>query len=403
MKVAIVDGDVSYPTTSGKRLRTLNLMLRCAERHKIVYLGRLTGEKDDHPEARTILRDHGIEPIFVHDPLPKKSGPAFYGRLVGNLFNKWPYSVQSHQSDKMRSAVERVRAEHAIDAWQIEWPPYLPMVARHPKSPRVMIAHNVEALIWQRYYETATNPAKRAFLKSQWRKFAEFERWAMNESEGVVAVSEEDAKIIETQFGRGGVDVVDNGVDPAFYAQVGGLRDAKCVLFVGALDWRPNQDGVDLLLDRIFPEVRREIPDAKLRIVGRNPSARLKERIASVAGAELHGDVADVRPFLGEAGMLAVPLRIGGGSRLKILEALASNLPVIASRVGAEGLNLTPGEHYVQAEESNMAAAIVAAMREPGPILSMTERGRDVVRREYDWAVLATKLEAAWENAIRGR
>jgi glycosyltransferase involved in cell wall biosynthesis len=226
-----------------------------------------------------------------------------------------------------------------------------------------------------------------------------FERWAVHAGEQQVAVSDEDARIFRTRFGAERVDVVDNGVDNDFFAAVDGPRDPFTVLFLGALDWRPNQDAIDILLGRIFPEVRRQESRARLMIVGRNPSMGLRSRVIATEGVELHADVADVRPFLGQAGLMAVPLRIGGGSRLKILEALASNVPVIASRVGAEGLHLVPGTHFTLADEDAMAAALVAAMRNPEPIRKMTEAGRTLVRDQYDWSALARKLEAVWESA----
>jgi glycosyltransferase involved in cell wall biosynthesis len=398
MKVLLFDGDVSYPATSGKRLRTLNLMLKLADRHDITYLGRLTGDKSTDPEAEEFLRDHGIEPILVHAPLPMKSGPGFAARLVRNLFETWPYSVASHQSELLRQTVARLHGERRFDVQQIEWTGYLPMVPAG--VPRVSIAHNVETVIWQRSAETAANPLKRAFLVMQARKMEAFERWAVRAGERLVAVSEEDARIFRTRFGAERVDVVDNGVDNDFFADVTGSRDPFTVLFLGALDWRPNQDAIDILLGRIFPEVRRQEPRARLMIVGRNPSASLRSRTFAMDGVELHADVADVRPFLGRAGLMAVPLRIGGGSRLKILEALASNVPVIASRVGAEGLHLTPGTHFVESDEDAMAAAIVSAMRNPEPIRTMTEAGRTLVREQYDWSALARKLEAVWDSSV---
>ena len=400
MKVCIFDGDVSYPATSGKRLRTLNLMLKLAERHEIVYLGRLVGDKATDPEAETFFRDHGIEPILIHARLPKKRGLGFAARLAGNLVQRWPYSVASHQSDILRQAVTRLRAERSFDLWQLEWTGYLPMVPAG--TPRVSIAHNVETVIWERSAETATGTLKRTFLGTQARKMAAFERWAVHAGERLVAVSDEDAEIFRTRFGAERVDVVDNGVDNAYFAEVRGLRDPFTVLFLGALDWRPNQDAIDILLGRIFPEVRRQEPRALLMIVGRNPSAGLRLRAASMDGVELHADVADVRPFLGQSGLMAVPLRIGGGSRLKILEALASNVPVIASRVGAEGLHLEPGTHFIEADEDAMATALLAAMRNPEPIRKMTEAGRTLVREQYDWSALARKLEAVWESACVG-
>ena len=114
----------------------------------------------------------------------------------------------------------------------------------------------------------------------------------------------------------------------------------------------------------------------------------------------MHADVPDVRPFLGESGVMAVPLRIGGGSRLKILEAIASGLPVIASSVAAEGLRLQPGLDYAQVEEDRMADALVQAIRAPADMQAMAEHGRRIVLDTYDWAVLAKGLELSWERSV---
>ena len=287
-----------------------------------------------------------------------------------------------------------------VDLWQLEWTAYLPMIDASIPGPRVVIAHNVDTLIWQRYYETETNVLKKAFLKTQWQKFRRFEEVAFRQANRVVAVSAEDAKLIREQFGQPNVDVVDNGIDRAYFENVQGERDPMRILFLGALDWRPNLDAVGLLLDRIFPKVRAQEPCARLVIVGRHPPADLVARAPKIPGVELHADVPDVRVFLGSCGVMAVPLRIGGGSRLKVLEALACGMPVVASRVGAEGLLLTPGEDYVQADEDAMAAALVNAIRNPAAIQAMSTHGRERVLETYDWEVLARKLEAAWERTV---
>ena len=400
MRVVIVDSDVSYPATSGKRLRTLNLMLRLAERHHITYVGRCAKNSAEDRQAPDFLRDHGIEPVMVHDPIAKKKGLAFYGRLFANLFCAEPYSVASHKSPAMEHALAEIAAKGTTDLWQFEWISCLRMLDEAVPGPRVLVAHNVETLIWERYWRNERNVLKRLYLRGQWRKFQRCERAAFHEADRVVAVSPEDAALVREQFGQPNVDVVDNGIDRGFFEQVQARRDAHKILFLGALDWRPNLDAVNLLLERIFPQVKAHAPAAILQIVGRNPSTQLRERIAGTQGVELHADVADVRPYLAEAGVMTVPLRIGGGSRLKILEALASGLPVVSSKVGAEGLALTPGEHFVQADEAEMAAALVQAMRTPQTMAAQAERGRTVVLEHYDWDVLAKKLEQTWENCL---
>jgi glycosyltransferase involved in cell wall biosynthesis len=399
MHVAIIDGDVSYPATSGKRLRTLNLMLQVARRHRITYVGRCAADSVEAREAPAFLRERGIAPLLVLDPVAQKSGLAFYLRLFANLFSGRPYSVTSHQSEPMRRALAELAGKERVDLWQLEWSAYLPMLDGIA-GPRVVIAHNVDTLIWQRYYENAGNVLERAFLRTQWRKFHRFEEEAFCRATRVVAVSAEDARLIREQFGQPNVDVVDNGIDRAYFEHVHGQRDPARILFLGALDWRPNIDAIDLLLGQIFPKTRALEPSARLVIVGRHPSAGLIERVRQTPGAELHADVADVRPFLAQSGVMAVPLRIGGGSRLKILEALACALPVVSTRVGAEGLLLKPGEDYVQAESDVMAEALVQAIRNPDVVQAQARHGRELVLATYDWAALAQKLEAAWRKAV---
>jgi glycosyltransferase involved in cell wall biosynthesis len=401
MHVVIVDGDISYPATSGKRLRTLNLMLPLARRHRLTYVARNHDGPDAARRAAEFLRDHGIEPLFVDHPLPTKKGPRFYLRLAANLLSPVPYSVATHTSAAVRQAVRAYAEQHRVDVWQFEWPSYMESVHGFAGARKVLIAHNVDTLIWQRYFETERNPLKRWYIKGQWRKFERFERRAFAEADCVVAVSEPDAAIVRDTFGVPQVEVVDNGIDRAFFENVRPCREANRVLFLGALDWRPNLDGLGVMLDQVFPELRQRNPSVRLDVVGRNPPEALRGRLQETPGVELHADVADVRPFLARAGVMAVPLRVGGGSRLKILEALATGLPVVSTRVGAEGLCLRDGEELTLAEPAEMALALAECIRHPDAATAQAERGRQVVLERYDWNVLADRLEQVWDRVAR--
>jgi glycosyltransferase involved in cell wall biosynthesis len=397
LRVAVVDEELPYPPNSGKRIRTLNLLLHLAPRHQITILCHRNANAEEGRRAESFLRDHGIGTVVVDRAVPPKSGLAFYARLAANLFSALPYSVATHTSPALRRAIAEHAANHRVDLWQCEWTPYAEALRVLNGVRWLVVAHNVESLIWQRYYERETNRLKRWYIGRQWHKFARFERWALSAATRAIAVSPDDAARMREDFGTERVAVVDNGVDTAYFRPTANARMAAQILFVGSLDWRPNLDGVRLLLDCIFPDVRQRQPEARLCLVGRNPPEWLRREVRSMPGVELHADVPDVRPFLQRSSVLAVPLRIGGGSRLKILEALASGLPVVSTRIGAEGLCLKADEHLDVVEDVEaMAEALVRCLREPQRAKELAERGCRVVEERYDWQVLADKLERVW-------
>lgn len=395
MDVTIVDGDVPYPANSGKRLRSLNLALPLAARHRLTYIARCNS-KAEGEAAADFLRGKGIEPVMVEAPLAPKSGAGFYGRLAGNMLSPAPYSVQSHRLEAMRAAVRAHAARRPVDLWQVEWFGYLYCVEGLGAT-TVLSAHNIESLIWQRYAETEANGLKRTYVREQWRKMLAFERRSFASVARIVAVSEPDVAVGRGLYGDLPFACVDNGVDAAYFRDQAADPASRQILFLGALDWRPNQDAIAILLDEIFPSVRARMPDATLAIVGRSPSPRLVERVRAMDGVTVHADVPDVRPYMAASAMMAVPLRIGGGSRLKIIEALAARLPVVSTAIGAEGLKLQPGRDIEIADDAAaMTEAILARLKQPSLVSDATW---NTVAGAYDWSILAGRLEAIWLDA----
>ncbi len=402
LNVVIVDEELPYPPTSGKRIRTLNLTLRLARRHRITYICHRTGDSTEARLAADYFKEHGIAVRAVDWSPPAKSGAAFYARLAANLVSPLPYSAASHDSRPLRQALREQAASHPVDLWHCEWTPYVQAVRGLSQGRRLVVAHNVESIIWRRYYETEAQPLRRWYIGQQWRKFERFERQVMGEVDRAVAVSGLDAERLRRDFGARRVDVVENGVDPTYFRPENVQREPARLLFLGSLDWRPNLDGVRLLLDRVFPEVRAAVPSAQLCLVGRRPPDWLKEA-AKAPGVELYADLPDVRPHLGCCGMMVVPLRIGGGSRLKILEALATNTPVVSTRIGAEGLELEPDKHLTVVEDvEDLSGAIVRAVRTPAAMRLQAERGRDAVLARYGWDALADEMDRVWADCVSG-
>lgn len=402
LHVVIVDEELPYPPTSGKRIRTLNLTLRLARRHRIAYVCHRNADPAEAREAADFFESHGVTVRTADWSPPPKSGPAFYARLAANLLSPLPYSAASHNSRPLRRTLREYAAAHPVDLWHCEWTPYVQAVRGLPAGRRLVVAHNVESVIWRRYFENESHPLRRWYVGRQWRKFERFERRVMGEVDRAVAVSGLDAERLRRDFGARRVDVVENGVDPAYFRPRAIRREPDRLLFLGSLDWRPNLDGARLLLERVFPAVRAAVPSARLCLVGRNPPEWLR-RQAAVPGVELHADVPDVRPYLSGCGLMVVPLRIGGGSRLKILESLATNTPVVSTRVGAEGLELEPGRHLTVVEDvDDLPKAIIRAVREPAEAQVQAERGREAVLRRYGWDALADQMERVWIDCVTG-
>jgi glycosyltransferase involved in cell wall biosynthesis len=400
MNVNVVSEWLPYPATSGGQIRTLNLLLRLASRHRITLICR--GHVDGAGDGSSVryLEDHGIDTLVVDQPRPRNR-LRWYAALATNVLHAKPYAVASHNSRAVRSAVRQLACQNNVDLWQFEWLAYLDALPRTHGQRTLLMAPNVESLLWQRHYETTQAPLQRWYVRQQWRKYERVEGSAFARAGQVVVVSDADAAQARGRFGVDNVTVVENGIDRQFFEGVIARRHPGRLLFLGSLDWRPNLDAIDRLLSGIFPRVLSAVPQAELWLVGRAPPESLKRRVQAMPGVELRADVADVRPYLAECSVLTVPLRIGGGSRLKILEALATGTPVVASTIGAEGLNLTPGEHYYEAnEDEGHAQALVNVLQQPGEALAMAERGRRLVYGKYDWGVLASKLEAVWLSLV---
>src|SRR5260370_10893035 len=240
LHVVIVGEELSYPPTSGNRIRSLNLTVRLAGRHRLTFICHRNADLEEAHQATAFFAGHDIETILVDRVLPPTSGPAFYGRLALNLLSKHPYSVSSHDSRPLRQAIQDYAESHAVDLWCCEWTPYAAALRDLRDVRRIVMAQNVESRIWQRYAETESNPIKRWYIRRQLRKFQRFERWVASSADQIVAVSDNDARTFQESFGARHVGVVDNGVDTRYFHPDSRLLEPGNILFFGILSCRPN-------------------------------------------------------------------------------------------------------------------------------------------------------------------
>jgi glycosyltransferase involved in cell wall biosynthesis len=254
-----------------------------------------------------------------------------------------------------------------------------------PAAPTVIDLHNVYSSLVNRTAQEQSG-MRRPYLLREGRLLAGIERRAARTASAIFAVSDADRRYFES-LGASAVHVIPNGVDCSAYAEspVGHSTRRAVILYVGTLSWGPNASAARTLVEDILPRVRQRVPEATVRLVGREPSSDLLE-LGRRPGVEVFGNVLDMRPHLEDAHVLAVPLESGGGSRLKILEAFAAGLPVVSTPVGAEGLEVCSGEHLLIAPVADLADAIVRVLRDANLADRLVVRARTLVTSRYDWA-----------------
>jgi glycosyltransferase involved in cell wall biosynthesis len=352
------------------------------------------------------MREVATRLVTIPRTDPPKGTAAFYADAARYVLDAAPYAVAKYRSPEYRDAVRRLLDESTFDAVVSDFlTPIVNLPDRLP-CPAILFTHNVEAEIWRRQAETATNPGSRFLMGQQWRRMLRFERDALSRFDLVLAVSDAD----RGTFGRlypdalkRPVHVVQTGVDTAFFAP----RPAEAVerrahlVFTGSMDWLPNEDGMLYFVRDILPRIRQLEPDATLSIVGRAPTPAVK-RLADVHGIEVTGRVDDVRPHIAAGAVYVVPLRIGGGTRLKIFEAMAMGKAVVSTTVGAEGLPVTHGHDVLIADEpARFAQAVVHMIRSVDARRRIESAARRLVVERYDWSASAADFEHALAR-VRG-
>jgi glycosyltransferase involved in cell wall biosynthesis len=266
-----------------------------------------------------------------------------------------------------------------------------------PDTAAVVIdEHNIEYEVLQRMAEGERTALRRLFSAVEYRKFRTLEQRWWRRADAVAVTSEREVPTVSRHAPETAVGVVPNAVDPDEFVP-GGDPNPDSVLFMGTLGYRPNIDAVEWLLGEVLPELRRLHPDASLTIVGHGEQqdlARFRQ-----PGVEVTGRVPDVRPYLEKAAVTVAPLRIGGGTRLKVVEALAMGKAVVSTRLGCEGLNVVDGEHGLVGDDAPaFASAVAGLLTNPGQCRRLGEAGRALVVEHYSWATACRLLQDLYDS-----
>jgi sugar transferase (PEP-CTERM/EpsH1 system associated) len=387
-----------WPPNTGGRLRSFHIVSELARRHRVIVV--TTRGPGEDPQDLASELSHCEEIVSVPYQAPKQGSAAFAGALLRSWLSPLPVDMWKWRVPAVKIAVDRLMAERKIDVCVADFLLAIGNVPRAGPAPVVFFSHNVEHMIWKRLCEAEKHPLRRALLEIEWRKMRRYERRACAQAKITVAVSDVDREILAANAPGAGVHTVPTGVDVSYFMPNGYREAQNTLVFTGSMDWVPNEDAIFYFLEKILPPVRREIPGVTLSVVGRDPTPRLLAA-AAAAGVRVTGTVADVRPYVAAGAVYIVPLRIGGGTRLKIFEALAMAKPVVSTAIGAEGLPLVPGEHFLQADDpSDFARAVVSLLRDPARRKALGMAGRKLVEERYSWQRVAREFETRCQEAI---
>ncbi|HKU15949.1 MAG TPA: glycosyltransferase [Steroidobacteraceae bacterium] len=386
-----------FPVDSGGKIRTTQILRGMkGGRFRIRLVSPATAELVERYRAEL----DEVCDEFVWWPQAER-GRVFHFARLRHVLGSLPIPVRT---DRSRAAIATVGRELARSPAVAVFD-FLHAAVLAPVQldcPAVMFTHNVEAEIFARHQRVAKNFATRALWQNQHAKMERFERASLARFDVVVAVSDRDAQMFAKSYGHAGSFVIPTGVDLDFFSFRAPERD-RDVVFCGSMDWLANQEAMSYFMDEVWQRIVAAVPDARMTVVGRAPPRNLTAEAARRGLAwTFSGFVDDVRPHMHGAAVSVIPLRVGGGTRLKVFEAMAMGSPVVSTSIGVEGLELEPGRHYLRADDAgSFADAVIALLRDRPRRTAIANEARRYVEERFSYRVAAAAFEQACELAIR--
>jgi len=396
MKILFVTPRIPYPLDTGAKIRTFNL-LKSVSRSNDVCL--LSFDFDGDANAQENLKKLGITIV----PVKAKEGMKLL-----SIFSDTPVVIDKYYSRQMVDAIQNTVSINKFDLAHFDHL-HMGQYRRYLDGmPCVLDEHNVESMMTERCSKMERNVVRKALFGLQAGKMANIESAMIQQFSRCLAVSGNDKDaLMRISDGKARVEVVPNGVDTEYFkGQGSGVRgqgEKNAIVFTGSMDWLPNEDAVTYFCSDILPLVWKEKPRATFYIVGKNPSKNVKALMGRDNRIIVTGTVDDVRPYLQSSKVCVVPLRIGGGTRLKILEALAMEKAVVATSIGAEGLATRQGEHLLIADDpGDFARAVIRLIDDENLRTKLGSRGRELVIEKYDWKVVGKTLNDIYTQVVGG-
>lgn len=394
MRILWVKADKLLPVQNGGNIRTYHVLRYLSSRHDLMFFSYYGGKPDLDYERELKRELPGA--VSVCTGKRELAGVARGLDYLGHVGAHPPYAVSRFADARVQRLIRTCFREQRFDVAVCD---FLDAAVNFPgrlNIPSVLFQHNVESEIWRRHADTAGNPARKMMYRMEFRKMLRYERSAVRKFQHVIAVSENDRSLMMKWVDADRITVVPTGVDLAHYtpdpeaSKPSAPEPPPLVTFIGAMDWEPNVDGVEYFCSEIWPAIKAEVPEARFRIVGRNPGRRVQKWASE--SIEVTGRVPSVVEHLRESTVVIVPLRIGGGTRLKIYEAMATSKAVVSTTVGAEGLDIHPGRDILLADDARAFSQAVIILLRDRELRRRYEKAAAETAGRYDWPAIGQRF-----------
>ncbi|UCC65344.1 MAG: glycosyltransferase [Anaerolineae bacterium] len=389
MKILLLTQVLPYPPDSGPKVKTWNVLKYLAQHHEVTLVSFVRG---DQSEDIRHLRKYCQA---VHT-VPMVRGAIRDAWHMGLSFlTRQPFMMLRDDRSAMRDLVARLSAEGHFDVAHADQLNMAQYAARVPGAFKILDAHNALWLLYKRLWETMPPGPRKWLLGRDWRLLRNYEGWLVREFDAVLAVSHEDKAALQEAAGQAvDITVIPIAIDTDEVTVVKRETEPNHILHIGTMYWPPNIDGVNWFIQEIYTLVRQQRPDVQFDVVGARPPTELLALNDTGLGINVTGYVEDPTPYQQQAAAMVVPLRAGGGMRVKILNALAEGIPIVSTTLGYEGIEMTPGHNILVGDTPEaFAAEVLRVLDDPDLGRQLAANGRQLVEEKYDYRQACATLD----------
>jgi polysaccharide biosynthesis protein PslH len=403
VRILFVTQIVPYPPFGGVLQRGYNLLRELGRQHEVHLLA--FHHPDELPPGEPVERSRAELGKFCRSleyfPLwPKKSRlHKLVAFGVGSLIRE-PFSVLAHKSAALAERIESLCEKRACDIVHLDTIALAPYLENCGAVPAALCHHNIESQLMARRAEHESNFAARRYVAAQSRKLLDYERVQPARFRLNITVSQNDSAMLRSICPAAHAVEIPNGVDTEYFKPTG-HDGTPALIYTGGMNMFANRDAVEWFLEAIWPRVKAVMPEARFYAIGSRPSAKLLAAAAADPHVEAPGFVDDVRPWVSRAAVYVVPLRVGGGTRLKVVDAMAQGKAIVSTTVGAEGVEGEDGRHFLLRDDpQSFADTVVELLRDPARRRQLGSDARDRAVERYSWPLLADRLAGHYARVI---